>query len=359
VELQSSSVEDDIAAAITATETPPPASSPGAAPPPDAPVDTTAAASEGERARDDSGRFAKKPAADENQAKTAPTAETAGAQQQAQTPTAAQQPAGAERVAPPVHWKGGEKVNWDKLPKPVQQAIADDYTRFTQTETQFANLRNVLAPVEQNWRLNYGSTEAGLRDLLQKAHVAATQPEQFIAWLAQSSRIDLASLAQRMSGQNGTQDGQQFTQQHQQPLTVEQVRQLTQQTWQEQENQRRQAEATAEIQKLQSDPAYPYFNDVRLHMKALLESGAAQTLKDAYDAACWANPTVRTARLQEETTRKAADEAERQREIVAKARRANGSITGSPTGASIAADGPNRKTTEEEVRYQVERLLPQ
>lgn len=51
-----------------------------------------------------------------------------------------------------------------------------------------------------------------------------------------------------------------------------------------------------------------FFEDVREDMATLVESGAAESLAEAYDKACWASPSVRKVLLERERKKEQADE---------------------------------------------------
>jgi len=101
----------------------------------------------------------------------------------------------------------------------------------------------------------------------------------------------------------------------------------------------------AHIEAFRADPAHPHFDKVRDTIAALLESGTATDLKDAYDRAVWADPTLRSTLVaQPPANGQAADQGQRQSQPAADrnaaARRAAVSVTGSP-----GASGQPRPTT--------------
>ncbi len=73
-------------------------------------------------------------------------------------------------------------------------------------------------------------------------------------------------------------------------------------------------------------PLYPYFNQLEEDMSALIETGRAQTLHEAYETAKWANPYTRSKLLAQSRARD--NRLTRQR--AEQARMAASSITGSP-----------------------------
>jgi hypothetical protein len=68
-------------------------------------------------------------------------------------------------------------------------------------------------------------------------------------------------------------------------------------------------------------------------MAGLMQSGAAKDLQEAYDRACWADPTVRAALILADNTRRAAEQA--------KNRNALAAVSGAPGAvASVAGVDP-------------------
>lgn len=104
----------------------------------------------------------------------------------------------------------------------------------------------------------------------------------------------------------------------------------------------------AQIDAFAADPANVHYEAVKPVMAALLKSEQAQSLKDAYDMAVWARPDIRSSLTAQQH---AADQAKRVADAKAKAdaaRRAGGSITGSPgLGASADPKAGNRTLREE------------
>jgi hypothetical protein len=96
----------------------------------------------------------------------------------------------------------------------------------------------------------------------------------------------------------------------------------------------------------------PHFEKVRVHMSALMQSGAAQDLSDAYDMAVYAVPDIRKGLLDEQ--RKAEDE-KRDKERTEKAKDAKrvGSLNVKSTSASPAKKG----SWEDTLRETGERLV--
>lgn len=287
-------------------------------------------ASDGDRARDEAGRFAAKAAE--------PAAKAEGADADVTAVTAA--------VPPPAHWKGNGKIAWDKLPPEVRQHISEDYAQVTNTQTELGRIKAAIGPDRaQVLAANYGSVEQGLQSILAGSDFANKNPQGFILWLAQRAGIDLTTLAGQGAG-----DGQQPAQQQPHPL-VNEINSLRNEL-QQLKQQSTQAPIQSQIDAMASDAAkYPYFNDLRPNMAALIQSGAAKTLTEAYEQAAWSRPDIRTSLLEAE--RKKSADAEAAKAATAKA--AAISVTGSPRGAK-APEGDLNEPIEETIRKAYERL---
>lgn len=101
------------------------------------------------------------------------------------------------------------------------------------------------------------------------------------------------------------------------------------------------SDAQAAVAKFEADPKNLYFSNVRQDVAELLRSGRAETLEQAYEQACWANPEIRQLLITEQTqaARRSADEAVARQKAEA-AQRASGSVTGAPTPGARPPSGP-------------------
>lgn len=109
-----------------------------------------------------------------------------------------------------------------------------------------------------------------------------------------------------------------------------------------------QSKLQSQIEAFGADPANVHFEAVKPAMAALLSGGQAATLQEAYDQALWVRPDIRSGLLDQQI---AAREAKRVADAKAKAdaaRRASGSVIGSPgLGASIDPQAGKRTLREE------------
>lgn len=349
------SVEDAVNAAFSesssatpAGDAAPPQPSSGGTPPSagDAP------ASGGERARDGSGKFKKaeeaKPAGKDTKEPSPAETATGGQQQASPKPQQANvQPA----IAPPTSWKGGGKIEWSRLPQHIQKELADDYAQRENTSSELTELRSAIGERSQALAAQYGSVGNALKSILAGSDMANQNPKGFILWLAQRNGIDLTQLTGQAPGQS-----QQLAQDAN-PLAQEvvQLRNQLQQFFQQQSQSQTQT-LKSQIQAFANDQAHPYFNDVRNHMSRLMApptdargnvigEPAAKTMQEAYDMAVWAHPQVRPSLIEAERKKDAEEAAAK----VEAARKAAGSLTGSPAGATVPNSGSKPRSLRETV----------
>lgn len=293
-----------------------------------------------EPARGPDGKFAK---ADQQQA--AATAQEPGA--------AAQQP---QPINAPPSWKGSQKVDWNRLPRPVQEGIAAEFERFAQLEQQYSPINAVLGPRLTALQAQYGGVPQALQQLFALSDYADRDPAGFINWFAQQRRINVQQPVNP-----GSQQGQQHAGQQAhdaasiagidpslKPLVDELngiKRFLSQQQTAAQQHEQAatrevQQQAHSEVQAfIANSKEFPYANDLREEMAAIFASGQAKTLKDAYEAAAWRVPAVRDRMIADRTQ----TELDRQAKAAAEKKNAGVSVSGSPGGQ--AAGAANRKAT--------------
>ena len=264
-------------------------------------------------------------------------------------------PGAPEPIQPPASWSAPAKAAFASLPPIVQQEIAKreaDVNRgFEDRAAQlkrFEPLEQILGPRRDALAVRGVSDVDFVKTLFAASDWIDRDPVSALRELMRQKGVTLQHLGAP------PQAGQQ-PQAAQLPPALgalaQQVHHL-----QSQLSQRDQAERAQRLQSVQSeiqvfaaDPANTYFHNVREDMIALLSSGRAADLKDAYDKAVWANPETR-ALLQAEHARKAeADRLNAQRQATSGARRASGSVTGAPSAGSspAGAAGSSRSLRDE------------
>lgn len=299
-----------------------------------APVEETAS-QRADRERDEAGRFKAKTEGekprDTLKLKEQPTEQQPATEAQAEKPKDPnalppeidKQGKHLERIPPPAGWKGAAKVDWDRMPRNVREAIAADYSAVEQARSELAPLKD-LFDVNREFLVNQaGSVPEAMRQMMQFARMSATV----------DGSIQLAHhiLSARGVDPRAVFGGQaQPSAQGQQPDPHALVAQLVEQKLQPilgQFQQQQSQQLQSQIDAFASRPDRPYFNDVRAHMGQLLEAGHAKTMDEAYEMATWASPTIRDALLTEQR-----EEQERARKAdAAKAQHASrASLRGSP-----------------------------
>lgn len=250
----------------------------------------------------------------------------------------------------PDAWGSPERrAAFEKLPPELQglvtsreAEVAKEFTR-NGDERRFAReMKDVITPYMPMITAEGGNPATAVQSLLNTAYVLrAGTPEQkaqALRTVAQQFNVDLASVTAPAAFVDPA-----FENMTQRLDRLERERQA--------EVQGRQASADAviqtEIASFASDPEHKHYEQVKPRMAALLQSGAASDLKDAYEQACWADPSIRSS-LQADAARRA----EEQRVADAKARadaakRASGSVFGGPGATTPAAIDPNRSLRDE------------
>lgn len=248
----------------------------------------------------------------------------------------------------PAAWSAANKSKFGELPDWAQQEInrreEEVHKGFTKwdEERQFGKqLKDVISPYMPIIQAEGGTPLTAVQDLLNTAYILRTAPPQ------QKSQL-FHNLARQYGVDLGQQPGANTD-----PTVAalqQQVAQLSGYINQtvNQQKQHEQESITSQIEAFAADPKNIYFNDVRNVMVGLLQSEAASTLQDAYDMAVYARPDIRSSLL---ATQQQDTEAKRVADKAAKAdaaRKAGGSVTGSP-GISAPANGsvPNRSLREE------------
>lgn len=272
----------------------------------------------------------------------------------------------------PARWTKKQKEWFNGLDSKFQQQLIDndkniqaDYTRkmqeIGQERQRYQGLEEVLSPRREVWQRAGMTDQQALQSIMSYWDLANRDPMQFIQVVAQERGIDLAQMYQptpqdiaRYIAEYGDDDGegqsqvvpaqvqarldelaqqnaqlQQYVQQIGGTVTNQQHREMH-------EVQTSANQALAQFQAETDDsgnPAHPFLDDVRQDMSALLRSGQANDLKEAYDRAVWGRPDLRGKLLESMELQKQREyEKARQREA-AQAKRAGSSVSASSSGA--------------------------
>ncbi len=225
------------------------------------------------------------------------------------------------------------KADWEKLSAKVQTALIkreeDLHKKLTtmDEERNFAReMQKTILPYMPLINSSGSTPSKAVTEMFNYAHILQTgspQSKGQLLWqLAQRWNADMRATPQAMAQpQNQLMTLQQELQQTKQQLAA-----LPDTLKQQQES----AKLQSVIESFAADPKNSYYERVKPAMAALLSSGIAKDMPDAYDRACNADPEIRSVLMAEKHK---ADEAKRLADIKAKsvtARNAAVSVKGSP-----------------------------
>lgn len=259
---------------------------------------------------------------------------TLGEKVQAPAQVAPQAPQAPKRTYPK-SWKPELESKFHTLDPDILDQIekreADIFKGIEEYKKQAmpAELRQVLGPYEQSFTQQYGSVHAGLHQLLQLSDFAARDPAGFIQRFAQARGIQLGQQAQDDTSQVDPQYS----------ALQSEIGSLKQQLagFQQQAQQAALTPYLNEVERFKSEQGREKFDELRQHMHALITSGAAQTLGEAYDQAF-------RARFPDEWL--SAQMAQRQQADMQRAQQAKAAavqVTGAPSQSSPPPTDPRNR----------------
>lgn len=273
----------------------------------------------------ENGRFVAK-----NPTEGAPDAPvTEVAVQTAETP----QEQGKPAIDAPVSWTAEQKAKWATLPPDTQAYIAqrdkeshEAISRAGQQIKAFEPIGKVIEQFAHVFQKNGLQPHDGIARMMAVNEMLEANPRAAIAEIAKAYGVNLSGETE----QNASPENARVAELEAKLAKVESH--LT-----AQQRQQLQAENNAlarEIADFAKDK--PHFESVRKVMAGLMNSGAAETMQDAYDKAIYADPTIRQSLQVEAQTR-----AEEQRKVdeakrVAAAKKAAGVNVRSSPGQSNA-----------------------
>lgn len=239
----------------------------------------------------------------------------------------------------PSSWKQDIAAKWADLPPEVKAEIhrrEADYHKGIENYRQAAQIaqevQQVVSPYMRNFETAGVQPLQGINHLLGVEHQLRNgtpeQKAQMVAQIARDYGVDLGQVQQVPPPDPQVQA---LMQQNQQ------LQQFQQQTVQQQQQQ-----VLSEIQAFRENPANVHFEAVKDDMAALLQSGRADSLQDAYDKAVWMRPDIRQTLVQQQRTEAEQKAAQQQRK--ARAQTAAGSVKGSATSKSAIQPGTDIRT---------------
>jgi len=258
----------------------------------------------------------------------------------------------------PDTWTKEAAAEWDKLPRRIQE---EALKRESEIRNGFEQIRGTKELAEFGTKFA-GALKPFAADLtamevnpvrvvesLLKSHfeLAKASPEQKVGMFLRLAADYGVTLAQGADGKVGLK-ADPVVGQLQTELKV--VKSYLAEIAKSKDVERHQ-EAMKQVQEFSANPEHKYFGQVQNLMTRLIQGGQAQGLKDAYEKACWLEPSVRTALVADMTVGTKAGEVEAQRVKAAKAASISRVKSNDSTGGSVAAPvGSIEETLREELQ---------
>ncbi len=211
-----------------------------------------------------------------------------------------------EALSAPDHWPADKREAFDGLPNEAKQVLLDQskaleaqFTRKNQEvseQVRFAgDVRELAAPYEQQLQVQGMTTLDGIRQLVGLNDYYQRDPAGYIKYVAQAAGVDLQTLAQNPADAEDEFADPQMAALNQKVHSLQQN--IVQQQQVAQTATTQQAQQAINQFASETDPQgqllRPHFDKVKPRMGALMQSGAATSLEEAYDQAVWSDPTIR------------------------------------------------------------------
>lgn len=337
MELEVDSPSDDVRAAVAQLQNPEVAKEPEQT---ELPLEAETE-EKPDRARDELGRFAKSDKTEEPAKEESKTAS-----KDAATPEQKQ----SAKSAPPTRLSKEAKAIWDSVHPSIQaewmkfEADTSKGVEKLKTEHQTALQRynevdQALAPRREFFRQNGFQTDGqALQHLFSFSDAYQRDPTATVAHLASQPGVDRSRLLSMLTNGAAPQQVQQQPQfqQQQQPVDIRSAIQ----------EEIGLANAKSQVEQFASDQSFPHFHLVRPQMAEMLNNGQAATLEEAYEKAVDAVPALkRLAELEAAQQKANEDAAKAAKQLEAKKRAANASLSGSPGGAIAGTKKPNGRAS--------------
>lgn len=258
-------------------------------------------------------------------------------------------------VDAPVSLSGAIKAKWKDLPADVQAEWSkrenDIHQMMTRHDGELRmgrEMKEVITPYMAIIQAEGGTPSTAVRDLLNTAYQLRTAPPMQKAGLVKQIIETYGVDMNLLGNQQHVEQNSEVAMLRQQIARLEQFAnpENLQRQFQEQSEQNR---IQAEVSAFANDPAHKHYHAVKAEMAALLGSGRARDINEAYDMACWAKADIRSTLLAEQKT---AEEDAKRKSIEAK-KKASLSISGSPASPTAQNSTSPRQSLEDELREQV------
>jgi hypothetical protein len=318
--------------------------------------DTAAEPTSADRERDEKGRFVAK--AEEGE--EPPVAQEKPKDEPKELPAP---DATKTEIKPPPGFSVASKAIWDTLPQSVRDDIAKREQEVDNGFKRYSGLGKFAEEAERNGR----TLQDAVNDYVSVENELKKDGIGGFEFLCQRLGWD----PRRVLGAWGARYGVQWQQPARAPAETAappQAPPFDAEAMTRQLQQIARAEADARVQAMkadmerahldtqiaafESDPANKYFSNVRQDMAKIVQAGKAETIKEAYEAACWLNPEIRAILINEANggTNKEATAA------ASRSRNAAKAVGGAPT-PGINPDASHKRqdlSLDEEIRAAID-----
>jgi len=280
-------------------------------------------------------------------------------------------PTATQFAQPPASWKPEERAHWDKLPQEARATVMRreiEINRAMQESVQARRgvdaMREVIAPFMSNIQAANGGDVVGAMKTFfdydnRLRHGTQIEKARAVTALIKGYGVDINALDTELAGaQHSPQMQQQTELQAALQRELAPFRSYLSQQQQAQAAAQQQAVAQVEQGLSQFAATHPHYEAVRNTMADMIDIAAARgqqvTVAEAYEAACWQSPQIRTMMLKEQANPAAKTQA---------AQRAKAAAVGVRTapraggGASSEAKGaPGRDNRSEDIRAAIDAM---
>ncbi len=247
------------------------------------------------------------------------------------------------KSAPPQSYSPAVKAKWDALDPEVQEELIkreqDYHKMLTRNDGELSlgrDLKEVITPYMPIIQAEGGNPKTAIQSLLNTAYQLRTaSPERKVQLIQEIATTYGVNLGQVQSAPQLDPAMQQVMNE----LNAIKSQFTEQRTLQEKEAH---ANISAEVNAFAADPKHVHFETVREKMGALLGSGQAKDMQEAYDMACWSDPTIRSSLLEAQKV----DDLQKKKEEYEKKKQAGSSVKGSP-GKKMPSSTPTKSLEDE------------
>lgn len=246
----------------------------------------------------------------------------------------------------PSSWSATAKEKWNALDPDVQAEVFrreeethKGFTKLDEERNFGKSIKEAITPYMPIIQSEGGEPVKAVKDLLNTAYMLRTAPPARKAALVQeiikTYGVDM-NLLQESNADPAYAQLQQQIADLQRTTNPEAIRTRLREEMEEET-------VVKEVKAFASDPANVHYEKVKAVMSSLLHSGVSKNMKEAYEAACRADPEVFSTL---EAKKQADEQAKKNADIAAK-KKAASSLTGSP-GVTVPNTGaPDRSLRDE------------